>query len=324
MLAESEDSDLTPTSPCNTQTDRRVGNPDYRYDYFSSQTVSFILVCCVLVASTIAEPPVDNRYLPPQSFSSSPSQAYGAPAFGQRQTGAGFRTRPSSTYGTPSRSQSLSNQYIPPRSSPTSQYQAPSSQYQAPSSKYQSPSSLYQAPSSQYQARSSFNQASSSLYQAPANQYQSPSSQYGLPSQAQRSASGSYTAPSQEYGLPGLGRGGNQAVFGGNDLSQSRQYLPPGRGYDDGSNGEPANYSFEYMVQDDYSGNDFGHRESRQGDRAEGVYYVLLPDGRKQTVQYEADEEGYKPRISYEDTGRGAGYDRNSQAYNNQYNNGPY
>lgn len=45
---------------------------------------------------------------------------------------------------------------------------------------------------------------------------------------------------------------------------------------------EPANYSFEYMVKDDESGNDFGHRESRMGDRAEGRYYVLLPDGRKQ------------------------------------------
>ncbi|XP_045781090.1 pro-resilin-like [Maniola jurtina] len=285
-----------------------------------------LLVFLLLVVSTLAEPPIDNRYLPPQSFSSSPSQAYGLPGFGgQRQSGAGFRGRLSATYGAPSRSQSLSNQYIPPRSSnqyqaASSSYQAPTSQYQAPTSQFQARSSQYQAPSSQYQARSSLNQASSS--------YQAPSSQYGLPNQALGSA-GSYAAPSQEYGLPGLGRGGSQGLLGGNEFSQSRQYLPPGgrSGYDDGSNGAPANYNFEYMVLDQYSGNDFGHRESRQGDRAEGVYYVLLPDGRKQTVQYEADQDGYKPRISYEDTGRRAsvGYDRNSQAYSsNQYENGPY
>lgn len=33
-----------------------------------------------------------------------------------------------------------------------------------------------------------------------------------------------------------------------------------------------------------------------------------------QTVEYEADQDGYKPRISYEDTGAGAGYDANSQS----------
>ncbi|XP_039761427.1 pro-resilin-like [Pararge aegeria] len=270
-----------------------------------------LLVFTLFVVSTIAEPPVDDRYLPPQTFGGTPSQSYGVPGFGgQRRTGAAF-SRPSASYGAPSRSQSLSNQYIPPRSS--NQNQAPISLYQAPSAQYQAPSSQYQAPSSQYQA--------------PANQYQAPSSQYGLPSQALGSSgAGSYTSPSQQYGLPGLGRD-SQGSIGGNSFSQSRQYLPPGtNGYDDGSNGEPANYNFEYMVLDQYSGNDFGHRESRQGDRAEGVYYVLLPDGRKQTVQYEADQGGYKPRITYEDTGRGAnGYDRNSQSYNsNQYENGPY
>lgn len=39
------------------------------------------------------------------------------------------------------------------------------------------------------------------------------------------------------------------------------------------------------MVKDDPSGNDFGHRESRDGTRTEGRYYVLLPDGRKQVVK---------------------------------------
>ncbi|CAG9133855.1 unnamed protein product [Plutella xylostella] len=140
-----------------------------------------------------------------------------------------------------------------------------------------------------------------------------------------------YSAPSQQYGPPGSGSG---RLGSGSGQAQSRQYLPPNarsNGYDgsDGEgNGEPANYSFDYKVQDDESGNDFGHRESRMGDRTEGLYYVLLPDGRKQTVEYEADQDGYRPKISYEDTGRGqGGYDRNSQdlpASGYQGGSGPY
>lgn len=51
----------------------------------------------------------------------------------------------------------------------------------------------------------------------------------------------------------------------------------------------------------DEFGNDFGHKESRAGAQTSGVYTVLLPDGRKQIVRYEADENGFKPRISYEE-----------------------
>ncbi|XP_050358183.1 pro-resilin-like [Nymphalis io] len=259
--------------------------------------MKIFILCVFLIVSSLAEPPV-NRYLPPQGQNrgSSLTKTYGTPSFGsQTQTGAVFR-QPSSTYGTPSRSR------------PNPQYLPPSNQYGLPRSDSQSPTSQYQAPVSQYQA--------------PTSQYQSPSTQYGLPNQAQsfgQSGSGiQYNAPSQEYGTPGTGRENNYN-------QQSRQYLPPGGGYDDGSNGEPANYNFEYMVKDTFSGNDFGHRESRQGDRAEGLYYVLLPDGRKQTVQYEADQDGYKPRISYEDTGARAGYNGNSQSgYDDQYSSGPY
>lgn len=60
-------------------------------------------------------------------------------------------------------------------------------------------------------------------------------------------------------------------------------------------------------MQDPPSGNDFGHEEQRQGDVARGKYYVLLPDGRRQVVEYVADNEGYKPKISYEQVGGGYG-----------------
>ncbi|XP_076058750.1 uncharacterized protein LOC143035729 [Oratosquilla oratoria] len=62
----------------------------------------------------------------------------------------------------------------------------------------------------------------------------------------------------------------------------------------------PAKYSFEYAVQDEYSGNHFGHTESRDGYLTEGSYFVHLPDGRIQTVTYTADESGYHPTVNYE------------------------
>uniref|UniRef100_A0A2A4JMP9 Cuticle protein n=1 Tax=Heliothis virescens TaxID=7102 RepID=A0A2A4JMP9_HELVI len=89
-------------------------------------------------------------------------------------------------------------------------------------------------------------------------------------------------------------------------------------------NAEPANYNFGYMVNDYQEGTDFGHHEERQEERAQGEYHVVLPDGRKQTVSYEADERGFKPQISYEDSedlGRSGGYDSNANnARSNQVN----
>ncbi|XP_076052866.1 uncharacterized protein LOC143032278 [Oratosquilla oratoria] len=54
----------------------------------------------------------------------------------------------------------------------------------------------------------------------------------------------------------------------------------------------PANYNFEYRVQDVESGNDFGHNEARQGDDTQGSYDVLLPDGKKLVVSYTVGAEG--------------------------------
>ncbi|CAG4955234.1 unnamed protein product [Parnassius apollo] len=65
-----------------------------------------------------------------------------------------------------------------------------------------------------------------------------------------------------------------------------------------GRNGEPANYEFYYKVSDYESGSNFGHAEKRQDDKPEGTYFVVLPDGTKQVVEYEAGEDGCKPRMS--------------------------
>ncbi|XP_050680246.1 pro-resilin-like [Leptidea sinapis] len=83
---------------------------------------------------------------------------------------------------------------------------------------------------------------------------------------------------------------------------------------------EPAYYNFGYMVNDFVEGTDFGHHEERQEERANGGYHVVLPDGRKQTVSYQADQSGFKPRITYEDQDSEeltrSGYDANANNYN--------
>ncbi|XP_045106016.1 pro-resilin-like [Portunus trituberculatus] len=67
-----------------------------------------------------------------------------------------------------------------------------------------------------------------------------------------------------------------------------------------GSGSDESKYDFSYQVKDDY-GNDFGHRENRDGDYTEGFYYNLLPDGRLQKVKYEVDGySGFVADVSYE------------------------
>ena len=62
---------------------------------------------------------------------------------------------------------------------------------------------------------------------------------------------------------------------------------------------DPAKYDFHYKVKDDY--NDFGHWESRDGDKISGKYIVVLPDGRTQTVEYTVDgKSGYVAKVTYD------------------------
>ena len=63
----------------------------------------------------------------------------------------------------------------------------------------------------------------------------------------------------------------------------------------------PAQYAFDWAVKDDYSGNDFGQNEERNGDKTTGSYYVQLPDGRLQRVTYSVDAYGgYQADVTYE------------------------
>merc|ERR1711936_771479 len=62
----------------------------------------------------------------------------------------------------------------------------------------------------------------------------------------------------------------------------------------------PAVYTWEYAVKDDYTSNDFGAKENRDGYLTNGKYYVALPDGRIQTVTYTVDGyNGYVPVVEY-------------------------
>ncbi|KAM3968957.1 uncharacterized protein ACR2FA_002620 [Aphomia sociella] len=147
---------------------------------------------------------------------------------------------------------------------------------------------------------------------------------------AARSLEGHNQGPRNHHGSNGFARNdhhghGPQARFSGNgDQGYDQNAAPFGRNGLDDANPEPANYNFGYMVNDYQEGTDFGHHEERQEERAQGEYHVVLPDGRKQTVSYEADERGFKPQISYQDNdfdahGRSNGYDSNS---NNVRSNG--
>merc|ERR1719187_2436437 len=62
-----------------------------------------------------------------------------------------------------------------------------------------------------------------------------------------------------------------------------------------------AKYETEWAVKDEYSGNDFNHQESRDGEQTQGSYSVQLPDGRLQTVTYYVDGEGgYVANVEYQ------------------------
>merc|ERR1711944_106689 len=64
----------------------------------------------------------------------------------------------------------------------------------------------------------------------------------------------------------------------------------------------PAVYGYEYAVQDDYSGANFGQNEKRDGYATSGQYRVLLPDGRTQTVTYHTADaySGNVAEVTYE------------------------
>ena len=62
------------------------------------------------------------------------------------------------------------------------------------------------------------------------------------------------------------------------------------------------NYAFKFNVND-YYGNEQSRSETHENSMTKGKYTVNLPDGRKQIVTYEADQNGYRAEVSYEAAG---------------------
>ncbi|XP_037804343.1 cuticle protein 18.6-like [Penaeus monodon] len=60
-------------------------------------------------------------------------------------------------------------------------------------------------------------------------------------------------------------------------------------------------FEFAYAVQDDYSGNNYAHQETSDGQVTSGSYRVALPDGRTEIVEFTADHDnGYVANVAYE------------------------
>ena len=56
-------------------------------------------------------------------------------------------------------------------------------------------------------------------------------------------------------------------------------------------------------MKDDYTSNNYGQEETREGYATSGSYYVALPDGRLQKVTYSVNGDGgYVAEVSYEGT----------------------
>lgn len=87
---------------------------------------------------------------------------------------------------------------------------------------------------------------------------------------------------------------------------------------------QPANYDFAYEVSAPEYNVQFGHKESRQDMTARGSYSVLLPDGRTQIVEYEVDENGYRPTVTYREASGNGGYGQSGNGGYGQSGNGGY
>lgn len=87
---------------------------------------------------------------------------------------------------------------------------------------------------------------------------------------------------------------------------------------------QPANYDFAYEVSAPEYNVQFGHKETRQDTTARGSYSVLLPDGRIQVVEYEADENGYRPTVTYRQGNGNGGYGQSGNGGYGQTGNGGY
>ncbi|XP_069990596.1 pro-resilin-like [Penaeus vannamei] len=120
-----------------------------------------------------------------------------------------------------------------------------------------------------------------------AGQYGSGSGQFGTGSGQFGTGSGQFGTGSGQFGTGSGQFGTGSGQFGTG--SGSAQYPSV-----------PAQYTFQWDVNDQFSGNFYGHQEQREDANTQGKYYVQLPDGRRLVVEYYADSTGYHPTITFE------------------------
>ncbi|XP_029044181.1 homeobox protein 2-like [Osmia bicornis bicornis] len=130
-----------------------------------------------------------------------------------------------------------------------------------------------------------------------------------------------------QYGVPGNYAGSNNN--NNNNNNDNNNHGSTGTNdfgnhhYDNGGDNDyvdqPMSYEFGYAVKDQATGNDFGRRETSDGETVRGEYRVQLPDGRMQIVTYTADwRTGFHADVRYEGT---ATYPDQYNTQNNGYNN---
>ncbi|XP_043484992.1 pro-resilin-like [Leptopilina heterotoma] len=121
-----------------------------------------------------------------------------------------------------------------------------------------------------------------------------------------------------QYGVPGNYAGGGN----GHGTLTNSYGTPVGGGHDENQDyidNQPKSYEFGYAVKDEATGNDFGRRETSDGETVRGEYRVQLPDGRTQIVTYTADwRTGFHADVRYEGV---ATYPDQYNTNNNGYNN---
>merc|ERR1711881_66881 len=63
----------------------------------------------------------------------------------------------------------------------------------------------------------------------------------------------------------------------------------------------PAAYTYQWEVADEDASAFYGHGEKRDGVVTSGSYFVLLPDGRRQRVDYTVTgDSGYVATVTYD------------------------
>ena len=63
----------------------------------------------------------------------------------------------------------------------------------------------------------------------------------------------------------------------------------------------PAAYQYQWEVSDPTGNNFYGAGEKREDSFTSGSYFVLLPDGRRQRVDYTVNgAEGYVATVTYD------------------------